>query len=67
MPLYEFVCKHCGEKIEQLCKLGEDGQQLVCPFCDKRGLKRELSAFSLPGVGGGDKCGGCPGGNCSNC
>lgn len=67
MPLYEFTCEHCGERIEQLCKMGEKGKDLVCPHCGKRGLKRELSAFSAPGTRGGDKCSGCPGGSCSNC
>ena len=66
MPLYEFVCVHCGEEIEQLCKLGETGNELVCPHCDERGLKRSLSSFAAPGTGG-DKCGGCPGGSCSSC
>ena len=67
MPLYEFICEHCQQTIEQLCKVGETGQELVCPFCDERGLKRKLSPFSAPGTGGQDKCSGCPGGSCSSC
>jgi putative FmdB family regulatory protein len=68
MPLYEFTCKKCGNKLEQLCKMGETGTELVCPHCGSRGLRRLVSGFASPGVKGGqDKCAGCSGGNCSNC
>lgn len=68
MPLYEFQCEKCGQKLEQLCKLGETGEQLVCPHCQRKGLRRLVSGFCCPGIKGGqDKCCGCQGGNCSNC
>jgi len=67
MPIYEFKCKSCGENLEQLCKLGETGEELLCPHCGKRGLNRLVSGFAAPGIGGQDKCGGCQGGNCSSC
>lgn len=68
MPIYEFTCKKCGAKLEQLCKLGEKGETLVCPSCGSHDLHRLVSGFAAPGVKGGqDKCTGCSGGNCSNC
>ncbi len=68
MPIYEFVCKKCGRRLEQLCKMGESGEELVCPHCRNRGLNRKVSSFAAPGVKGGqDKCTTCSGGNCSNC
>lgn len=68
MPVYEFQCPKCQTKLEQLCKMGETGEDLVCPHCGNRGLKRLLSGFAALGVRGGqDKCGACSGGNCSNC
>ncbi|MTI95111.1 MAG: zinc ribbon domain-containing protein [Firmicutes bacterium] len=67
MPLYEFKCKKCAGQMEQLCKMGESGEELVCAHCGCRGLERIVSSFAAPGIKGGDKCGGCPGGNCSSC
>jgi putative FmdB family regulatory protein len=68
MPLYEFECNKCSQKTEQLCKMGESGQELVCPHCSTKGLRRLVSGFAAPGVKGGqDKCSSCKGGSCSTC
>lgn len=66
MPIYEFSCTNCGQKVEQLCKMGDNGAELVCPYCGSKGLSRLVSGFAAPGVKG-NKCAGCSGGNCSNC
>lgn len=67
MPIYEFKCPKCGQKIEQLCKMGETGKDLTCPACQNSGLQRLVSGFAAPGAGGQDKCSGCKGGHCSSC
>jgi putative FmdB family regulatory protein len=33
MPLYEFVCKKCGEKFEARQRLSERERRPMCPRC----------------------------------
>ena len=66
MPLYEYTCRHCGHRFEVLQRVGEGGEQLVCPACGRKGADREFSTFaaagsasgSSRGFGGGGGCGG---------
>lgn len=70
MPIYEFKCPSCGEKLTKLCKMGETGQALTCSECEYLGLKRQLSGFASPGLAGVSSAGSCSpncGGNCSSC
>lgn len=71
MPIYEFKCPSCGNRIELLCAMGEQGHGLTCPNCGRTGLIRVLSAFATASRGGGERsgsgCAGCAGGSCSTC
>lgn len=66
MPLYEFQCKQCGHKFVELCKHGENGNNL-CSRCGSSKLRRLVSGFFAPGAGGQNKCLNCKGGNCGSC
>lgn len=52
MPIYEYVCRHCGEELERLQKLA-DAALTDCPACGESALKRKVSAagFRLAGSG----------------
>ena len=58
MPLYEYSCDGCGQKIELLVR---DGQKPECPHCQSTRLTKLLSVFSGHVSGGGnpDAGGGC--------
>jgi putative FmdB family regulatory protein len=45
MPLFEYICKSCGEVFEQLVTAA---RKPVCPHCGSRKLKKQLSSFSAP-------------------
>lgn len=69
MPIYEYRCKACGTKFEQLVC----GQEKVsCPECGKSKLDKLFSVF---GVKSGDKftpssgsgCGTCQASSCEGC
>lgn len=51
MPIYEYQCTQCGEKIEVIQSVGEDGSKLICPKCNTRNPRRLLSSFYSPGSG----------------
>ena len=52
MPIYEYVCRACGETSEILQKLS-DPDEKKCPVCGKLQLTRQVSAagFRLKGAG----------------
>ncbi|OIP44728.1 MAG: FmdB family transcriptional regulator [Deltaproteobacteria bacterium CG_4_10_14_3_um_filter_60_8] len=73
MPIYDFVCRQCGEKFEILV-MGRDTPS--CPRCQGMDLRKQMSAFAArTGRQGGDQangasgsaCAGCVGRQCSTC
>ncbi|HEX4439765.1 MAG TPA: zinc ribbon domain-containing protein [Thermoanaerobaculia bacterium] len=52
MPLYEYVCKSCGERTEVIQRVGAK-PIVVCPHCGKRALKKAASAPAIQFKGSG--------------
>ena len=52
MPIYEYVCKSCGEKTELIQRFA-DKPLVVCPHCGKRALKKAFSAPAIQFKGSG--------------
>ncbi len=52
MPIYEYVCQHCGHELDALQKIA-DAPLVDCEACGKPALKRKISApsFRLKGQG----------------
>ncbi|MBN2689078.1 MAG: zinc ribbon domain-containing protein [Gammaproteobacteria bacterium] len=52
MPIYEYICQKCGERLEELQKIN-DKELVDCPFCKSPSLKKLVSAagFKLKGTG----------------
>ena len=52
MPIYEYKCSHCGHQLEAIQKISDD-PLLLCPNCDRNGLKKQVTApsFRLKGSG----------------
>ena len=52
MPIYEYKCSHCGHQLEAIQKISDD-PLLLCPNCNKNGLKKQVTApsFRLKGSG----------------
>jgi putative FmdB family regulatory protein len=45
MPIYEFACKRCGERFEELVAAREEAE-LSCPRCGGGDLERRFSPFA---------------------
>jgi putative FmdB family regulatory protein len=76
MPLYEYVCKDCGNHFDALRSMKDADKPIECRSCHGSETKRAMSVFfaasegrSIAGTGGcGGACGGgCSGGSCSSC
>ncbi len=52
MPIYEYVCRSCGEELEQLQRMSDDALT-DCPACGESALKRKISAAGFRLSGGG--------------
>lgn len=73
MPIYEYTCKSCDAKFEQLVRTMSDADnaKFKCPQCGSDQTERALSVFavtsdSAKSSGGSDvpmcgRCGGPPG------
>jgi len=67
MPLYEYLCRDCGQTSEHLV-MGRD-EALTCPECGSSNLAKLLSASAnhsafgdrMPGSGDTSCCGHSPG------
>ncbi|HEX2254573.1 MAG TPA: zinc ribbon domain-containing protein [Thermoanaerobaculia bacterium] len=46
MPLYEYRCDGCGHRFEVLQRMGEGGEDLLCPRCGAERPARQLSTFA---------------------
>jgi putative FmdB family regulatory protein len=44
MPIYEFVCRSCGEQFERLRGLAELGPE--CPVCGSGAVTRQISLIA---------------------
>ncbi|MBQ75990.1 MAG: transcriptional regulator, partial [Gammaproteobacteria bacterium] len=52
MPIYEYQCEACGNKLEKLQKLKDDPLR-DCPECEQPNLKKLVSAAVFRLKGGG--------------
>ena len=50
MPMYEFRCRECGERFEELRGLSEPDTGVECPKCGGGRVERLLSSFATSGA-----------------
>ncbi|MFQ6109033.1 MAG: zinc ribbon domain-containing protein [Candidatus Aminicenantales bacterium] len=71
MPIYEFVCRKCGERFEALVSIGKE-RDVTCASCGSSDIQKLFSSF---GIGGGSSrvtssssaCTTCSTKTCSTC
>jgi putative FmdB family regulatory protein len=49
MPLYEYVCKACGQEFEKMVRITEADTLPECPTCQSRRTQKRLSTFATRG------------------
>jgi len=52
MPIYEYNCKNCEHKFEEIQKIS-DASLIKCPKCGKESLQKLISAAGFRLAGGG--------------
>ncbi|MGH7256175.1 MAG: FmdB family zinc ribbon protein [Nitrospirales bacterium] len=60
MPIFEYLCKSCGHKFEQIV-YGTNTPD--CPSCQASGVEKQISGFAVGSTGvpssTGGPCGSC--------
>jgi putative FmdB family regulatory protein len=51
MPIYEYICKECGNKSEISRHFYDLDEELACPVCGEYRLEKQFSTFSAAGTG----------------
>ena len=51
MPIYEYRCQTCGNKFEKIRRMVDADNELECPDCRSKAVKRLQSAFAMAGCG----------------
>ncbi|MCM8783773.1 MAG: zinc ribbon domain-containing protein [Candidatus Omnitrophica bacterium] len=76
MPIFEFKCKNCGNKFEELIKMMYLLESITCPHCQSKNLEKIFSKFSIVQCGresnnetssSTNKCSGCSASSCASC
>ena len=62
MPLFEYVCVHCGASFEYLVRSSASKEDVACPKCASVEVSKKFSTFGVKGGsigaggGAGDAC-----------
>ncbi len=74
MPLYEYVCKDCGQRFDAMRSMKDADSPILCKHCQGDRTQRALSVFyaasdgrSVTTSSSGGGCAGCGGGSCAGC
>ena len=51
MPMFEYVCRTCGERFEELRSVRDEGPGPLCPECGSEKVVKLLSAFATSATG----------------
>ena len=47
MPVYEYICKHCGSSVDRILSHDLAERPGACPHCDHDALKRRFSRVAV--------------------
>jgi putative FmdB family regulatory protein len=72
MPLYEYICKDCGNEFDAIRSIKDSDAPLECGECHSDQTSRKISLFFAQSggrvvAGGSSGCGSCGGGTCASC
>jgi putative FmdB family regulatory protein len=59
MPIYEYRCPQCRHLFEAIRPMGDDGSELDCPECGRRGPELVPSVFGTSSGATSSGGGGC--------
>lgn len=73
MPIYEYSCKECGNRFEELVGVTGENRSVKCDACGSDNVEKLLSSFNGGSTGSGKDseypaaCPSCSGQNSGGC
>ena len=67
MPIYEYACKACNHKFEQLVRTMNGSDKFKCPQCGSPQTARALSVFAVGTESSGKSSSPTPSTGCGRC
>jgi len=74
MPIFEFRCKKCCYKFEELVLKNSELNDIKCPKCESKEVEKLISVFGFRSTGSngetisaGSSCTGCQRTTCAGC
>lgn len=72
MPIYEYVCKDCGERFELVRSMKDADAPAKCKGCESEHTARQLSVFFANSGGrviasSAPSCASCSSASCATC
>ena len=53
MPIFEFMCDECSKPFEELVRSSTGVDEVICPTCGSRKVKKKISTFASKISSGG--------------
>lgn len=53
MPLFEYICRDCGQPFEALVLSNSSPDEITCPACHSQNINKQISTFASKLSGGG--------------
>jgi len=54
MPIYEFRCKTCDSRFEEILRGADEAREVACPACGSAEVERLQSSFARAGCSKGE-------------
>jgi putative FmdB family regulatory protein len=72
MPVYEYLCKDCGQQFDKMRPMSQADVAIECTNCHSEATRRLISRFFASSEGRAiatqsSSCSGCGGGSCGSC
>ena len=70
MPIYDYICKDCGEKFNLLVGVSSEKVEFKCKKCGSLNIKKIFASFSMGASSSGKSKPSdpsCPTGTCPTC
>ncbi|MCD6385759.1 zinc ribbon domain-containing protein [Candidatus Sumerlaeota bacterium] len=71
MPIYEYRCKECNHRFEDLIRNESEAHSVKCPKCGSKSIEKLMSSAGIQmnssSSGGASSCPTCTTNTCSTC
>ncbi len=65
MPIFTYICKHCGAKFDLLVGIVAEQEEMKCKKCSSKNIEKTFATFEVgKSSGSSSSSSSCPTGTC---